>query len=383
MSTLDDVIRLWLQHVQQRFDLAASTKVSYARIARHLELWARGRPAGTVDMASYAIARTALGIAPRTLRLEFRVASAAFRWGQRQEFIPGGARLDVPRVRVDAAVFRCNHRTPTAAEVARVTAVMSTDDWRVAVELLARTGARIGEVVQLRFRDLDVAGARVALGGHAGAAKTGLRWFPLDEHSLAALRGRVGAPDSPLLTFGSSRSPIQGIQRRLMAACALAGEARFTPHSLRRMVVTRLLRAGVDAGTAASLTGHTVQVMLRHYQQVNDDDRRAAVDRAELGRLDIPIHQAGQGGQAAASVSPAPPAPRVAPSPRDNAPSNAPMVAWWALLALTRTWRPLWTTRSFRAVCDPRRRGRGLGVGARPRGDGAPPGRSGPGRSTA
>ena len=63
--------------------------------------------------------------------------------------------------------------------------------------------------------------------------------------------------------------------------------SRFTPHGLRRMVVSRLMRARVDPGTAAVLTGHSVQVMLRHYyQQITDDDRRAAVEQANLGDLD-------------------------------------------------------------------------------------------------
>lgn len=51
------------------------------------------------------------------------------------------------------------------------------------------------------------------------------------------------------------------------------------------MVVGRLIRAGVDPGTAASLTGHSVQVMLQHYFQVSEADRRTAVTQARLGVL--------------------------------------------------------------------------------------------------
>lgn len=70
--------------------------------------------------------------------------------------------------------------------------------------------------------------------------------------------------------------------RRLHRACKLAAVSRFTPHGLRRMVVS-LMQARVDLGTAAVLTGHSVQVMLGHYQHVTDDDRRAAAEQAELG----------------------------------------------------------------------------------------------------
>jgi hypothetical protein len=48
------------------------------------------------------------------------------------------------------------------------------------------------------------------------------------------------------------------------------------------MVVDRMLRAGVDPATAASLTGHSVVVMLRYYRLVTEVDREAAVTQAAL-----------------------------------------------------------------------------------------------------
>ncbi len=56
----------------------------------------------------------------------------------------------------------------------------------------------------------------------------------------------------------------------------------YTPHGLRRMVVDPMLRAGVDPATAASLTGHSVVVMLRFDLQVAEVDREAAVAIATL-----------------------------------------------------------------------------------------------------
>ena len=53
------------------------------------------------------------------------------------------------------------------------------------------------------------------------------------------------------------------------------------------MVVDELARAGVDVATAASLSGHSVEVMLRIYRGVSDADRVAAVAAAELGNLSV------------------------------------------------------------------------------------------------
>ncbi len=236
-------------------------------------------------MAEYVFLRRQAGIAPRTIALELRVASAAFSWAQSERLVGPDAKLRVPRLKIDPNRFVLNHRTPTPGEAAKVIDAMPDDDWKLAVLLLARTGARVGEVVSLRGCDLDEEGRRVAFGAVDGARKTGVRWFPLDEDTTRALRGRSERRTDPLLDFGTVTAPIQAVERRVARACKLAEVSRFTPHGLRRMVVNRLMRARVDPGTAAALTGHSIQVMLRYYQQVTDEDRRAAAERANLGVL--------------------------------------------------------------------------------------------------
>ena len=126
----------------------------------------------------------------------------------------------------------------------------------------------------------------LAFGSIEGARKSGMRWFPLDASSLSDLAGRSGRGEMPLFDFADVCAPIQAIGRRLRRACKAAGVAEFSPHGLRRMVVGRLLRAHVDPGTAATLTGHTVEVMLKFYQEVSDEDRRSAAAQANLGSLE-------------------------------------------------------------------------------------------------
>ncbi len=69
----------------------------------------------------------------------------------------------------------------------------------------------------------------------------------------------------------------------LRRACERAGVPVFTPYGLRRSAVDRMARAGVDPATAASITGHSAQVMLQHYRKVSSEDRRDAIRRAGLG----------------------------------------------------------------------------------------------------
>ncbi len=280
------LIRRWLEYTNQRTELSAATRVCYRRVVGHLIHWAEIREGRTFDFGDYVSGRRAAGMAPRTIALELRVAHAAIRWAERERLVPPAMVFRIPRIKIDRQCFRLNHRTPTPGEAHRAITAMPADDWALAMLLLARTGARVGEVVTLRGIDLDEAAGVLEFGAVAGAAKTGCRRFPLDATSLGQLMGRSSRGTGPLLDFCGARAPIQGLQRRLRRACAQAGVPRFTPHGLRRMVVVRLLKARVDPGTAATLTGHSVQVMLRYYQQVSDEDRRTAAEAAQLGVLE-------------------------------------------------------------------------------------------------
>lgn len=212
------------------------------------------------------------------------MVSVATHWAEQTL---GAARPPIlPRVRIDPRVFVLNHRTPTPSQAAAALRAMPPDDWHLAARLIAATGARVGEVVALRSSDLDPHSGRIAFGAVEGATKTGMRWFPLDAATLRALEGRAGRGHTPLFDFGGVTAPIQALERRLRRACDAAEVPRFTPHGLRRMVIGRLLRARVDPATAATLTGHSIDVMLKHYREVTDEDRRLASEVAMLGVLD-------------------------------------------------------------------------------------------------
>lgn len=279
---LDSIVRPWLEHSDRRLDLTQGTKVKYRSVAAQVLAFPRERD-DLDSLLAYIESRREEGMSPRTLALELRVISVAMNWASRTFGTPLFA---IPRVRVDPRAFILNHRTPTPAEAAAVLRAMPRDDWRAAVRLIATTGARVGEVLMLRSCDVDLAAGRVALGANEGASKTGLRWFPLDAATLRELAGRTGRGRERLFEFDGATAPFQGLHRRLRRACDVAGVARFTAHGLRRMVVGRLLRAQVEPATAATLTGHSIEVMLKHYREVTDEDRRRAAERAMLGVLD-------------------------------------------------------------------------------------------------
>jgi integrase len=280
------ILPFWLEYIRARPDLAAWTKTTYARIAGHLRASGVEPVEGVVNLAPYVVQRKEAGISPRTLLLEVRVAAAAFRWAQRAGLVGISLRLEMPRIRVDGARFVLNHHTPTRLEALAMLRAMPRDDWQLAAQILAKTGARIGEVVSLRSEDLDDRTRTLTFGRAEGASKTGVRTVPIGGRLARALAGRSGRGEAPLLDLGGTEAPIQALERRILAACRTAGIPAFTPHGLRRLVVRSLLAANVDPKTAASLTGHSIVTMLRFYQEITDDDRREAIAQAHLDDLE-------------------------------------------------------------------------------------------------
>ena len=123
--TLAMVVEAWLEETHLRVDLAANTVGTYVRVGKHLKAWGKDLAVvGIVRMAGYVILRREAGIAPRTIALELRVASAAFNWAQREGIVGQDARLRLPRLKIDPNRFVLNHRTPTPGEAARVIEAM-------------------------------------------------------------------------------------------------------------------------------------------------------------------------------------------------------------------------------------------------------------------
>ena len=186
------VFAAWLEYTEARADITQATKVNYRRVIRNAIAWAGDTPMLDLQLHDYVHSRRVAGLAERTVELELCVVRMAFLWAKEEGLLWNGAHLRFPKLRVDRKAYRINHRTPTAGEAARVLAAMPDDDWKLALTLVARTGARIGEIISLRSQDLDEHRALLALGASHGDTKTGLRWFPLDTESFKALRGRGG-----------------------------------------------------------------------------------------------------------------------------------------------------------------------------------------------
>ncbi|MGO4382613.1 tyrosine-type recombinase/integrase [Specibacter sp. RAF43] len=157
------------------------------------------------------------------------------------------------------------------------------------VDLLLATGCRIGEILALRWSDVDLTGdvGKIHITGTLIEPRTGpkyrqahpktsagFRTIPIPRFAVDIfLRRSVASPEKNTVdaVFWSNQGTFlqaSSVRRSLNDALATAGikiDVNITPHSFRRTVATMLARE-ISDGAAASLLGHTsVQITHRHY----------------------------------------------------------------------------------------------------------------------
>ena len=161
---------------------------------------------------------------------------------------------------------------------------------RALVELLYGTGIRVGELVALDVRDVDLRAAEVRVLGKGNKE----RIVPLPRFSRDALaawieaRKRPGILAEPL--FISLRPRKEEKPRRLGArdarrilkqrAIAVGIRDRVHPHRMRHSYATHLLDMGADLREIQELLGHASLSTTQKYTEVSAEHLRRVYDRA-------------------------------------------------------------------------------------------------------
>ena len=163
---------------------------------------------------------------------------------------------------------------------------------RALLELLYASGLRVGELMSLDWRDLDLAARVLRVVGKGGKE----RMVPFGRQAAAALRDwlqeweQVRAETAPasdgdgdgepvFLNYRGGRLSARSVRRlldRYVAAAALA--AGVHPHTLRHTFATHLLEGGADLRAIQELLGHSSLATTQRYTHV-DIERLLAVYR--------------------------------------------------------------------------------------------------------
>ena len=143
---------------------------------------------------------------------------------------------------------------------------------RVTVEVLLRTGLRVGEFTALRADAVVLIGAGPWLHVPVGKLRED-RYLPLHPHVVALIddyRNAHVSPDHPLLLPRENGRALDRhtVTRFINKAGAAAGLAHIHPHQLRHTLATQAINRGMSLEAIAALLGHRSLDMTLRYARI-------------------------------------------------------------------------------------------------------------------
>lgn len=153
--------------------------------------------------------------------------------------------------------------------------------------LMGLTGPRKGELLSLRWDDLDFSKNTALL---ADTKNGEPRVLSLLDPIVAELKRLPRPLDSTVRLFPRSNDPHLPITdhefyRYWNAAKEAAGITNLRFHELRHSAITLLIEAGTDLVTVASIVGHKTLAMVRRYSHLNHKPQHDALEKALRGKL--------------------------------------------------------------------------------------------------
>jgi len=151
---------------------------------------------------------------------------------------------------------------PEIEEVLRVMEVgcarkKDTDKLRTLMLLLATTGLRITEAASLIKDGVNLGALELRVIGKGDRPRT-VPLLPVTARALGDYMRRRRS-DSPYLFPGDTSTGhmnIHNLEKTLRRACLRAGVRPFTPHQLRHLYATHMLRGGAKLEVVARILGH-------------------------------------------------------------------------------------------------------------------------------
>jgi integrase len=172
------------------------------------------------------------------------------------------------------------------AEMAALTAALAAHhDQKVAdiIRLLLLTGARKGEVLSMRWSDIDLKGGTWS----KSAAMTKQRrehHVPLSAPARAVLAKRLAEQAGGAFVFpgdrnGGNGGHITDITRPWEKVCKAAGLKDLRLHDLRHSFASELVSSGASLPLIGALLGHSNPTTTARYSHLYDSPLKAAVER--------------------------------------------------------------------------------------------------------
>lgn len=131
---------------------------------------------------------------------------------------------------------------------------------RLIFEMCLGTGQRIGDVLRMRWNDIEEGGMKVTQG------KTGaVLWVPLTPHLRAALDATAKAGMTICAQPNGRPTSYRGAADMVMAVRKQIGAEAYDLHGLRHTAAAELAALGCSDELIQSVTGHSSLGMVAHY----------------------------------------------------------------------------------------------------------------------
>lgn len=256
-------------------------------------------------LVSFLEAQRAAGLAPSTIKRRACGVRQFCRWLTARELIAtdpsagltvsGGRRRKLPRNVPDAQLnalieelrSEAGDNTNPSVSVSERAHEITT---LLAVALMVATGVRVGEVVAIRCRDIDLSRNVVRILGKGSRERQVYLtndWIVSLMTSYLDVRARLEVQHDHLL-FNRRLEPLTAtsVRSRLRTAATRIGHADpLTPHMLRHSAATRLVDAGVDIRLIQTLLGHASLSTTEIYTHVSNAVLQRALTEVDvLGR---------------------------------------------------------------------------------------------------
>lgn len=274
--TWDEAALLWLE---ERAD-KASYRDDRQRIAwwtRHL----RGKPLPSItrDLVHTTITTHLAGRSNRTKDLYVALIRAIMRRAQRVwewiDTVPAFRTYNAPSIRVRFL----------SHDQARAVLAALPDHQREVVLFALATGLRQGNVLGLRWQDVDLRRRQLLIGGDRVKNKEMLS-VALNDIAMGVLERQRGKHPDVVFTFRGE--PLRSANTRAWRkALKAAGVEDFRWHDLRHTWATWLRQADVPTWALQEMAGWKSETMARRYAHVTADHLAGFAERAGSGLGDV------------------------------------------------------------------------------------------------
>ena len=253
-QTIAEVIRSY-RLTPKFIALKASTHRVYEYRLRYIEDSSGKVLATRISRADVIAARDANAHRPSAANQMLAVLSALM-----EHAIDLGWRIDNPAHGVEPLPGGPGHQPWSKGEIARFRAT-ATGPVRTDWELCLGTGQRIGDVLRMRWDDIE--GGEI----YVVQEKTGAElWIPFTP-DLAAHLGTLPRGARTPIVAQPDGSPVRydTLRRRFKAAREAADCHHCTLHGLRKNATIELIEAGCSEDEIMSITGHQSPAQMRLY----------------------------------------------------------------------------------------------------------------------